>query len=197
MKDRILRQSWLLAALGLSLLCDASVWAHTTPTALETTKQVGATAIVYKGPQVDLALSYRFAKQNANGNWLMLDTVMTAAAVPLEIPRAAISVRTPSGEVVPLASQQSFGKAYPELASSIMRANAFREPMGYLLPHRARRMALFSEPGRHLSFQSVWLDDWHNTYGRLYFELPGGVQKGDYALLITLPESHVSIPFTI
>lgn len=196
MKTNLLRHSGLLGVIALSLLCEGAIWAHTTPVPLEQTKQVGATAIVYKGPQVDVALSYRFAKNNPTGTWLMLDTAMTGAA-PIEIKRTAISVRTPDGQVVPLASQPEFGKAYAGLAASIMRANAFREPLGYLVPHRARRMALFSEPGRHLVFESVWLDEWHNTYGRLYFQLPGGVQKGSYALLITLAESQVTIPFTI
>jgi hypothetical protein len=197
MKTNPLRHLWLLSALALSLYCDAAVWAHTTPVPLETTRQVGATAIVYKGPQVELVLSYRFAKQNPTGNWLMLDTVLTAATAPLELPRTAISVRTPNGDVVPLATQQSFGKAYPELAASIARANAFLEPMGYLLPHRPRRMDYFSEPGRHLAFASVWLDEWHNTYGRLYFQLPEGVQKGNYELLVNLPQSQVTISFAI
>jgi len=58
-------------------------------------------------------------------------------------------------------------------------------------------MDLFSEPGRRLAFDSVWLDEWHSTSGRLYFDLPGGITKGDYALLITLPDSRVTIPFTI
>ena len=196
MKNDFLRNRWLLAAIGLSLLCDAAAWAHTPPVLLETMKQVGATAIVYKGPQVDVALSYRYAKNNPSGNWLMLDTAMTAST-PIEIARSAIAVRTPDGRVVPLASQPEFGKAYARLAASIMGANAFREPLGYLVPHRVRPMELFSEPGRRLAFDSVWLDEWHSTYGRLYFDLPGGVVKGDYALLIQLPQSQVTIPFTI
>jgi len=197
MKTFFLRNTWLLGAIALSLVCDASVWAHTAPVPLETTTQVGATAIVYKGPQVNLALSYRFAKNNPDANWLFLDTVMTATSDPLEIPRSAISVRTPSGDIVPLATEKEFNVAYPELASSIMRANAFREPMGYLLPHRPRQMRLFSVAGRHLAFDTVWLDLWHNDYGRLYFQVPGGVHKGRYELLITLPESRVVIPFVV
>jgi hypothetical protein len=99
--------------------------------------------------------------------------------------------------VVALASQEEFGKDYPRLAGELVRATATREPMAYLIPHKYRRLDFFTEPGRGLAFPSVWLDEWHNTYGRLYFQLPGGVQKGSYALLITLPESQVTIPFTI
>ncbi len=197
MKNNLLRHTWLVAVIGLGLMSDAPAWAHATPIAAESTKQVGATAIVYKGPQLNLVLSYRFAKNNPEGDWLILDTVMTAAAFPLEIPRTAISVRTPYGTVVPLASQQDFGEAYAKLAASVARATVFREPLGYLVPHRVRRFDFFSPPGRHIVFESVWLDDWHNSYGQLYFELPGGVRKGNYELLITLPERNVSIPFTI
>ena len=192
----LVRYRWLLAAIALSVLCDAAAWAHTPPVPLETTRQVGATAIVYKGPQVDVALSYRYAKANPTGTWLMLDAAMTSA-VPIEIARGAISVRTPDGTVVPLATQPEFGKAYASLAGSIERANVAREPLGYLVPHRARRMELFSEPGRRVVFDSVWLDQWATAYGRLYFELPGGVRQGAYALLISLPQSTVRIPFTI
>ena len=197
MKSILLRYGWLLAAIGLSLLCDASAWSEAAATPLETTKRSGDAAIVYNGPQISLALSYRFAKNNPEGTWLLLDTVMTAAGAPVEIPRSAISVRTPEGRTVPLATQQEFGKAYPGLASSITRAGEMREPMGYLLRLRPRRLDFFSEPGRHLAFDSAWLDDRHNSYGSLYFELPGGIRRGDYALLITLPESQVTIPFTI
>jgi hypothetical protein len=56
---------------------------------------------------------------------------------------------------------------------------------------------LFSEPGRRLAFDSVWLGKWHSTFGRLYLQLPGGITKPDYELLITLPDSRVTIPFTI
>ena len=196
MLDVLVRDRRLLAAIGVSVLCDAAAWAHTPAVPLETREQVGATAIVYKGPQVDVALSYRYAKDNPSGAWLMLDAAMTAAA-PIEVTRSAISVRTPDGTVVPLATQLEFGKAYPSLVGSIKRADVAREPLGYLLPHRARRMELFSEPGRSVVFDSVWLDQWASTYGRLYFQLPGGVVKGAYVLLITLSDSRVEIPFTI
>jgi hypothetical protein len=187
----------LLGAIALSLLSDAAVWAHSTPLPPETIKQVGATAIVYKGPQVDVVVSYRFAAQNPTGTWLMLDTLMTAATEAVELPRTSIWVRTPTGKVVPLATQRAFGEAYSELAASIARANVFREPLGYLPPLRVRPLEYFSEPGRHLSFESVWLDEWHNTYGRLYFQLPENIQRGKYELLINLSQSQVRIPFAI
>ncbi|MDD5563073.1 MAG: hypothetical protein PHQ91_05130 [Thermoanaerobaculaceae bacterium] len=187
--------SVLGAVAGLSLVCDAAVWATTAPA--PEIRQVGATAVVYKGPQVDVALSYRFAKQNPTGRWLLLDTAMTAATQPIELSRTLIALRTPDGAVVPLATQQEFGNDYPQLAGTIARANATREPMSYLTPHRFRRIGYFAERGHGLSFPSTWLDQWHNNFGRLFFLLPDGVQKGSYELLIDLPKGRVAIPFTI
>ncbi len=187
--------SVLVAVAGLSLLCDAAVWAATAPDPQLT--NVGATAVVYKGPQVDVALSYRFAKLYPTGRWLLLDTAMTAATDPIEIPRAAVSLRTPDGAIIPLATQKQFGDDYPRLASTIARANATREPMSYLTPQRYRRIGYFAERGHGLAWPSVWLDQRHNAFGRLFFQLPDGIRKGNYELLITLPKSEVAIPFTI
>ncbi len=195
MTRKLFGYSVLGAVAGLSLLCDAAVWA-TTAGAPEL-KQVGATVIVYKGPQVDVALSYRFAKLNPTGRWLLLDAGMTAAADTIEVPRTAIALRTPDGAVVPLATQEEFGKDYPQLAAMIARANTTREPLNYFIPHRYHRIGYFAERGHGLSFPSVWLDQRHNSFGRLFFQLPDGVRKGNYELLINLPKSQVAIPFTI
>jgi hypothetical protein len=160
-------------------------------------KQVGRTAIVYKGPQIDLALSYHFPAGNPGGQWLLLDTSMTASRDPVEVRRDAIAVRTPGGEVVPLATQQAFAADYSTLAPTIARANVGREPLNYLLPLRYSFIPFFSRPGRHIVFSSIWLDDWHTAFGRLYFKLPGTVTKGNYELLIDVAGGQVAIPFTV
>jgi hypothetical protein len=184
-----------VAAAAVVLLCAVASWANTGPTS--EVKQVGATAILYRGPQVQVAISYRSPKRNPGASWLMLDTAMTATKEPIEIPRTAISVRTPDGQVVPLASHEAYSKGYPDLAAAIIQDNAIGEPLGYLIPHRYRRLDYFPRRGVGLAWPSVWLDEWHNTYGRLFFQLPGGIQKGNYELLINLPQSQVVIPFTI
>jgi hypothetical protein len=184
----------VLVALGGALL--GSTAAATGPGTAEI-RQVGATAVVYRGPVVNVVLSYRFSKLNPQGAWLVLDTVMTATSEPLEVPRTAIAVRTPAGEVVPLASQKQFADAYVELGAIILRANATREPMAYLPPHRYRPLRLFSEVGHSLTYSSVWLDEWHNELGHLYFHLPSGIQHGNYELLFALKNGEVLIPFTI
>ncbi len=185
----------LAVAVAAAMLFAAVASAKSEPRA--ELERVGATAIVYRGPQVDVALSYRFAKYNPNGNWLLLETVMTAESDPVDIPRGAIAVRTPTGEVVPLAPQALLAEDYGSLASAIARADVIREPLGYLTPRRFRPMRLFAQYGPGIAFPTVWLDQWHNDYGRLFFRLPDGVRKGNYELLINLPEGKVVMPFAI
>ena len=192
--DRLLRALVLVALVGGLLL--GSTAAATAPGTAEL-RQVGATAVVYRGPAVEIVVSYRFSKLNPQGNWLLLDTVMTATSAPVEIARAVIAVRTPVGEIVPLASQEEFAKAYRELGASIMRANATIEPMGYLPPQRPRPIRFFSEAGRRLVFPTQVLDEWHDEFGRLYFHLPSGIQHGTYELRFALKDGEVVIPFTL
>ncbi len=189
----LLRTALAVAVAGALLGTAAS--ADSAP-ASQLTK-VGSTAIVYKGPEIQVVVSNRFARYNPEGKWLFLDTVMTATAAPLEVPRSAIAVRTPEGVTVPLATQAEFEKHYSELASANARANVVREPLGYLIPQRVRPMRLFAPNGIGVVWESAWLDSFHNSYGRLYFRLPNGVHRGEYELLIHLGDSDVAIPFTV
>lgn len=194
MKTNFLRRTGVVVAAFGALFGTAAI-ADPAPTSQLT--QVGATAIVYKGPQINVVVSDRFARYNPEGKWLLLDTAMTATSDPVEIPRGAIAVRTPDGTVVPLATQAEFEMHYPQLASMLMRARVAGEPLGYLIPARYRSLRLFAPRGIGIVWDSAWLDQFHNSYGRLYFNLPNGVQKGQYELLIHLPNDDVVIPFTV
>lgn len=195
MKKSLVNRLAVVAAATGGLMFSSALWANARPD--QQVRQVGATSIVYHGPQVDIGMSYRYPKLNPGGSWLMLDTVMAATRDPLEVPRTAISLRTPSGEVIPLATPREYNNGYRELAWSITKDNATREPLGLLLERRYLPLRFFPSRGIGLAFDSAWLDSFHNSYGRLFFKLPDGLQKGAYDLLINLPESKVVIPFTI
>jgi hypothetical protein len=187
-----------LAATAAVLWCLTAAAVRAETAAPPTLKQVGATAIVYRGPQLNMVLSYKYAKHYPGESWLLLDTAMTTTTATVEVPRTAISVRTPQGQVVPLATEEAFLQGYHELRPAILRANVNPESLAYLVPHRYRSLDYFAPVGGHgQAYPSVWLDDWHNVIGRLYFALPDKVQKGTYTLTIDLPASRVEIPFTL
>ncbi len=196
MKQITVRKAFVPAlVVALGLLTGSTAIAR--PSRTTEVKQVGESATVYRGPDLNVELGYRFAKANPGAHWLILDVGMNAEQNDVAVSRGEIAVRTPAGEIVPLASQEAFGAAYPKLAATIQRANIAGQPLGYLTPQAPRRLEYFTEPGRGLAYPTVWLDDFHNTYGRLYFQIPDGVQPGAYQLLINLPDHQVVIPFTL
>jgi hypothetical protein len=194
MNNRLAQPTAFLIVAGMILLL------ATTASAIvpkpEELRQVSPTAIVYKGPLIQLAMSYKFTKLNPKGDWLLLDTVLRATGAPVEVPRTAISVRTPTGTIVPLATQEAFAAEWHELGGMIQRADIAEEPLSYLLPYRYRPLRLFSRVPA-IVFSSAWLDERHDEFGRLYFQLPSGIQRGNYELLVNLKDGQVAVPFTI
>lgn len=166
-------------------------------TPASTATDAGSTIAVYQGPRIQVAVSDQYARYHPEGQWLMLDAEMSATGGPISIPRSGVAVRTPGGEVIPLATQQEFEKGYPELVSPIWQANVLKERLGYFLTEHPRPLHLFRLHGVGWVWPAVVLDPFHNCYGRLYFHLPSGVQKGRYELLIALPKTEVVIPFNV
>lgn len=181
------------AVLAVLSACSSAV-----PTGTPDVERAGATVLLYKGPEVEAALGYRFAASNLGADWLMLDLAATATHETVEVKRERISLRTPQGETVPLATQQEFGQAYGLLRADIQRANVAADPLDYFPRGRVPcTLGFFTVPGEGLAFPSVWLDDRRVCVGRLYFAVPGGVQDGTYTLAIDLEESQLRIPFRL
>jgi hypothetical protein len=84
------------------------------------------------------------------------------------------------------------------LRSTIERANVNRDPLGYF-PQRLDECAIqfFVTPGQGVSFDQVTLNDRRECFGRLFFDVPGGIQSGRWVLGIDLEESEIRIPFEL
>jgi len=168
------------------------------PTATPGVDRVGATVLRYRGPEVEAVLSYRYASRNLGEDWLLLEIAMTTADnATVEIDRNKIWVRTPAGEEVPLATQEAFRAAYSELAHKLAQADVVAEPLGYFGGREERPLGFFALPFEAIVYQSTWLTFREVHVGRLYFEVPGGIQAGRWELHVELPESEVRIPFRL
>lgn len=189
----------LLRGTGATAVALAALAGTAAPaeTPLSPATDAGSTIAVYQGPRIQVAISDQYARYHPEGQWLLLDTEMSATGGPISIPRGEIAVRTPAGEIVNLATQQEFEQGYPELVSPIRQANFLKERLGYFLTERPRPLHLFRLHGVGWVWPAAVLDPFHNCYGRLFFHLPNGVQKGRYELLIHLPKTEVVIPFTV
>jgi hypothetical protein len=188
----------IAASAGALAVLALTACSTATPTGTPGVERLGATVLRYSGPEVDAILSYRYAGMNQGEEWLFLDLAVTAnKRTAVEIKRDNISLATPSGDVVPLATQQEFGQAYPQLAAALARADVAAEPIDYWPSRTQKPLSFLVIPGSGLALESVWVNDLDVATGRLYFDLPNGVQSGHYELRINLEESKVLIPFRL
>ncbi len=196
-----MRRTMFVVGFPLAAVLLAAVTAScgtTAPTATPSVERIGATIVHYRGPAIDAVVSYRFADLNEGVDWLFLDVAFSGnTRTSVEIKRDEISVRIPSGEVVPLATQTEFGQAYARNAAALARADVAREPLDYYPGRRPKGLDFVVAPGSGISLLASWVNDLDVAVGRLAFFLPGGVQKGSYELRIDLPESKVRIPFRL
>ena len=183
-----------------ALLLVAATTSCTTvaPAAAPVVERLGNTTLHYKGSQLDVVVSYRFADFNLGAQWLFLDVAISSnTRTAVEVKRSAIAIRTPGGEIVPLATQREFGEAYAGLAGTLARADIAREPLNYYPGRRPEGLDFLAAPGSGITLLAVWVNDLNVAFGRLAFMVPGGVKPGGYELRINLPHGLVAIPFQL
>jgi hypothetical protein len=179
-------------AIVTALGCSTAV-----PTATPGVERLGNTVLRYTGPELEAVVSYRYAALNLAEHWLFIDVAFTAVDDPVEIDRKRVWVRTPTGEEVALATQEEFRAAHGELAAKLAHADVAGEPLGYFAGRIEKRLELFATPFEGLVYDSFWVTDREVYVGRLYFNVPGGVQPGRWELRAKFAESELRIPFRL
>lgn len=182
-----------LLAVGAVAGCATAV-----PTANPDVDRVGRWVLRYNGPEIEAALGYRFADNSVGDDWMMLDLAVTGTAgVSVEISRDKVWLRTPSGETFGLPPQEYFAESYSRLTPKINRAAIAADPLDYWAGRAECGLDFLVTPGSRIAQLSTWVNDRRVCFGRLFFDLPGGIQPGHYTLGIDLEESKVRIPFEI
>lgn len=161
--------------------------------------RLGQYILINNGPEAEVAIGYRHAQNNLGSDWLLLEMAATSpSGQTATFERDRISLRTPAGATIPLATQAEFGADYSKLRPFLNKADIARDPLD-LWPPRKRILPLqfFAAPGSGVVFDEISVNDFRAVQGRLMFKVPGGVQAGRYVLSIKLDESEVRIPFTL
>lgn len=161
--------------------------------------RMGQYLLMNKGPEAEVVVGYRYAQQTLGAEWLLLEIAMTSPPnQTARILRSNVSIKTPGGKVVPLATQTEFNEAYGGLQSRIRAADVVRDPMDYWPPRKQTcEIRFFTAPGAGVVFDEVTVNDFRACQGRFFFKIPGGVQAGRYVLSIDLEESEISIPIPL
>jgi len=160
--------------------------------------RMGQYILMNKGPEAEVVIGYRHAENSLGSEWLLLEVAMTSPPnQTARILRENVSVRTPAGMTIPLASQREFTQDYGTLQAFLRAADVVRDPMDYWPPRKETcAIRFFVSPGQGVSFDEFTVNDFRACQGRFMFKIPGGVQAGRYVFTIDLEESEIRIPFT-
>jgi len=147
-------------------------------------------------------LGYRVANDSVAEEWMLLDLGVTVrkGVKNQKLERGAISLQTPDGSTVALASQEAFSKA--NLRALDARANMVHDsinyfPTGVTLPCRIGFFTDVGQPARGLAYDQVDLNSQKACVGRIYFHIPNGIETGQYFVNIKFADSVVQVPFRI
>jgi hypothetical protein len=148
-------------------------------------------------------LSYRIANGTQGQDWMLLEAGLTVRkGVPgFEMKREAISLKTPDGKSVPLATQDEYAAA-GYLPALNARLKTSSDPINYfpMDAQHACAMTFFNDLGKGrkgLAYDYVTLSFDRGCVGRLFFKVPGGVVPGQFWLEVKFPQSKLEVPFRI
>lgn len=148
-------------------------------------------------------LGYRTANESVGDQWMLLEIAMTTQpGHEMTLKREDFSLKTPDGGVIPLATQQEFNANAAALRPLDKRANIQRESLAYLPAQADRpcRIGFFTDlatPERGMTWDEFSMSSTSFCAGRLYFQVPGGIQYGRYFVEIQLPGGEIALPMTI
>jgi hypothetical protein len=182
----------LVAAVGLMACSSAE------PTDDPDVDRMGKFILMNKGSEAETLIGYRYAQQNLGAPWLLLEAAMTSPPnQTATIKRENVSVTTPEGKTIQLATQKDVNEAWGVVMPIVNAADVVRDPMNYWQPRRKTLlMRFYVAPGSGISYDEFSVNNFRVCEGRFLFEIPGGVQAGRYVLTIGLEESEVILPIT-
>jgi hypothetical protein len=145
-------------------------------------------------------LGYRLANLSVGQEWMLLEvgTTLREKVPAYSLTRDAISIETPDGKTIPLATVEEFRKA--DLRALENQASVVRDSINYFPPlaSQACRIGFFADLDQPaMAYDRVELDPTRACLGRLYFAVPGGIQYGQHWLNVKFRDTLVRVPFRI
>ena len=147
-----------------------------------------------------VSLGYRVANQSAGEEWMLLEMgATTRTSGEYKLGREHLSIETPDGSTIPLASNADYRGA--NLRALEQRARVVRDSINYF-PSKARQacpIRFFAELGGRasLAYDVVTVSQERACLGRVFFKVPGGIQYGQHWLNVKFENSLVRVPFRI
>lgn len=178
-------RSWLLGALALTALAGVRPLVAQDET-FPHTEDVGRAAAEYDDQDIQAVAAYYYSQQNHDSRWLLIEAALTTERRMI-ITRGDISLVTPDGLDVPLASQRRFREDTNRVRLLVQNASSQRHGVDTYFTTRRRREAMrfFALPFQGTVQNDFVVDRDRMAWGDLFFESPTGLwEAGTYTLVI-------------
>jgi hypothetical protein len=145
-------------------------------------------------------IGYQLANRSLGEEWMLLEVGITllGKTPDYKLTRAALSLETPDGKTVPLATVQEHREGDTRALQN--REKVQRDSINYFPPtaSQACRIGFFADlDSRAMPWDEVELSDRRACLGRLFFRVPGGITHGQHWLNVKFENSLVRVPFRI
>jgi hypothetical protein len=145
-------------------------------------------------------IGYKLANMSVGEEWMLIEfgTTVLDRTPNYTLKRDALSLDTPDGKTIPMASVDDYRAA--NLSALQNRERVARDSINYFPPSatQACRIGFFSElANRARAWDEVELSNTRGCVGRLFFKVPGGIQYGQHWLNVKFEKSLVRVPFRI
>ncbi len=134
------------------------------------------------------------------GEWMLLDfgATLLGKTPNYTLSREAISLETPDGQTIPMASVTAQRGGATEALE--WRARRESPAMAYFPTFASQPCSIpffYDELASLLPVGEVELSVHRGCYGRIFFQVPGGIRLGQYWLNVKFADSVVRVPFTV
>ena len=145
-------------------------------------------------------LGYQLANLSIGEKWMLIEVgiALREGVKDYDLKREALSLETPDGKTIPLASMEEYRKV--NLDAMKAREKVQRDSINYFPPSASRpcRIGFFSDlDSPAMAYDEVTLSSQRACLGRLYFHVPGGIKYGQHWLNVKFEKSLVRVPFRI
>lgn len=151
-----------------------------------------------------VVLGYRIANESVGKNVMLLDIGLAVmkGTKPHKITRDDIKLVTPKQEVLSLPTQREYEEIRGSVVPLVQRDARMGDSINYFPPgaNEPCSIQFFAEqagPRPMLAYDEVELTNNRACVGRVYFEIPDGIQYGLYNLDVKFADSIVKVPMEI
>jgi len=162
-------------------------------------KQYGRATVQYLSDQVAVVANYDYSQKNHDGDWLLIGFAVQGRKGPIVIQRTDLSLQTPDGRTIPVATQQVFLQESQMLTPLFQNAAIWRRSLDDYFPSRPAQHTVnfFSRPGG-IVHDSVMTHPDEVATGDLLFKAPDGKwQEGTHRLVLNHAKAKAELPINL